>query len=190
MASMVRASIPITDFTRKTLLPTAAAWREIDISLSCNLWGVKASEAMGSDGVRFFIYPLTITEVVAGGEGARAGILVGDVVVALNSMQVTTQADLVDLPSEGHKQVSAHIQHLLYAGGPCELKIMRNTRKMWCTNCGSGDVIEVIDRGDLVCQECGVVVRSNIAFVGLNWENESTTFIESSVDLQVLQNTL
>jgi hypothetical protein len=185
MASMTRTSVPITNFLRKKVRPAEAPWQEIDVSLHCSMWGVKASEAVGTDGTKFFIYPLTITEVVEGGEGAQVGIQVGDIVVEINSIKVTTQSDLVDLPSEEHKPVSVHIQRLLYAGGVCQMKIMRNTRQICCTSCGSKDVIEVIDRGDLVCQACGVVVRCNIAFVGMNWENDSTTCVESSADVYV-----
>jgi transcription initiation factor TFIIIB Brf1 subunit/transcription initiation factor TFIIB len=156
-----------------------SSWVEITVVLHASTWGIKAGESVGADGKKFFIYPIRVTDVMKEGEGARNGIAVGDIVVEMNSVKVTAIEDLIDLPSMVHKGVSVPIQRMLNTGGTCHMKLMRNNGDMRCTNCSCSDIIEVAERGDLVCQTCAVVVRSSVAFVGMNWENDSTTYVES-----------
>jgi transcription initiation factor TFIIIB Brf1 subunit/transcription initiation factor TFIIB len=154
-------------------------WNEFSRSFSQDVWGIKAHEAVSPDGVRSFVYPLEVTEVVHGEEAYTHGLSKGDIIVEMNSIKVTARKDLLQLPSDQKRSVSMIVQKILMTGGPCEMKIKRGSRcNVLCTECGSSDIEEVVERGDLVCRGCGVVHRSRVVFTGTNWENESTTHIE------------
>jgi hypothetical protein len=165
---------PATGFVRKEDL-----YEEITVCFQNTLWGIKAREALADDGIRYFTYPLTVTHVIWGGEAFHHGLAVGDMVVEMNSVRVTSsRGDLLDISSQ-QKGVSPSVQEMLRLGGPCSMKLMRRKRgEMQCSDCQSFDLIEVVERGDLVCRDCATVQRSKLIFNGMSWENESTTFVD------------
>jgi hypothetical protein len=153
-------------------------WDDLSIAFASATWGMKANEAVTPDGRRIFVYPLTVTEVVSGGEAERKGVKTGDVVVEMNSTPVRPRGDLRVIVSDQRQPVSDTIQEILVRGGVCEMRIKRRRVTAQCTECGGIEIEEVFHRGDMVCRSCGVVQRSNISFIGSSYENETTTHVE------------
>lgn len=158
-------------------------WENLSFTLTGQLWGIKANQIVKTESYREFTYPLSVTEVQHGGEAHRVGIMVGDIIVQINSVKVRARVDLIELPNDHEKTVCSEVHQLLVSGGTCGLHVKRNNSKTRCTECSGKNLVEVREEGQLVCQDCGVIAVSRLVTVGSNWENESTTHIDQDVEL-------
>jgi hypothetical protein len=130
-------SIPHANFVPKNKTPTTT-WENISVQFSGFLWGIKAHEVQAHGSRKLFTYPLVITEVKCGGgthltfavivlvisntennsgEAWCRGVIVGDVIVEINSTKITPHEDLRKLESKEEKVVSDTIQNILRIGG-------------------------------------------------------------------------
>jgi hypothetical protein len=92
-------------------------WERVHVSLEDRLWGMKADETFTVDGNKWFTFPLVVTHVTRGGEAWSRGVLVGDKVIEINSVQVSSRGDLLELERDKKKFVSDTIQDILSLGG-------------------------------------------------------------------------
>jgi transcription initiation factor TFIIIB Brf1 subunit/transcription initiation factor TFIIB len=144
--------------------PHQPAWETLEVNFVQPRWGVKALQIPEKDGIMSFVYPLIVTEVNQIGEAQELGISVGDQIVDINSIKVRAREDLLELPSQ-RQFVSNHIQALLNAGGPCTMKVNRKAHRK-CKTCASSDLVEIPERGVLICQGCAVEQQSGMSFMG------------------------
>jgi hypothetical protein len=82
-----------------------------------------------------------------------------------------------------------HIHTKTNPVGKCDMKLKRKRKDMGCIECGKDNIVEILERGDLVCKDCGVVQRSRLAFTGQGWSNEATTNIETETSGNVVHET-
>jgi transcription initiation factor TFIIIB Brf1 subunit/transcription initiation factor TFIIB len=81
-------------------------------------------------------------------------------------LEVSSQKNVLHSRSS-QLHVCSEVDEVLRSGGICSLKVKRLAKSMICTECRSDDLVEVMDRGDIVCNNCAVVHRSRLAFVGI-----------------------
>jgi transcription initiation factor TFIIIB Brf1 subunit/transcription initiation factor TFIIB len=152
-------------------------WEVLYITFQGPKWGIKANEGdFHKSGVvrRMFTFPLTLTEVSAGGEGEQIGLKVNDIVVGIGtSCSDSSYTEVVPekniLHCHGNQShVSLQTDELLKKGGVCRLKVKRMRKSMSCSECASDDLVEVVEQGDLICNNCAVVQRTGLAFTGTN----------------------
>jgi hypothetical protein len=177
--SWMATTVSVTNFIPKKQVVGSwdvarVVWRDIAVSFKGAQWGIKANEAVAAEGVKFFRFPLAVTEVSPGGEAARNFVAVGDIVVEINNIPVTSRQDLIEIPGS-IQVVSTAIQELLTMGGPCCMRLKRDQSGKRCYNCNSVDIIEVLQRGELVCRTCAVIQGSSGRDTAPSWENDITT---------------
>jgi len=130
-----------------------ADWHDISVCFSQSLWGLKAIHHQTQDQRLVFLYPLTITEIVAGGEAEKMGVKVGDVVVKLDKVNVTHRKNLLDIPTSGKKRyICEGAQDILMRGGSCTMQLQRRRDTSLCSSCGSNDTVEISHEGKLVAR--------------------------------------
>jgi hypothetical protein len=135
---------------------THTAWEDVEVDLTSRIWGITANQNN-----KRFTYPLRVTHVRCGEEGWCRGVLVGDIIVEINSIKVTQDEDLLKLRTDENKFVSDTIQRILIIGGTCRLKIKREYVGPGCIECGRHDIIEVSDKGESCKQRSSVHMLSS-----------------------------
>jgi transcription initiation factor TFIIB len=124
------------------------------------------------------------------GEGHMAGLKPHDVIVGVCGCNGTKYIEVLPEKNILHchsdkSHVSPEIDSILKQGGSCRLNIKRMRKSMSCTECASDDLIEVAERGDLICNNCAVVQRSGLAFTGGNSLCTMNTYVVET-DISIL----
>mmetsp|Transcript_21560 Transcript_21560/g.51902 ORF Transcript_21560/g.51902 Transcript_21560/m.51902 type:complete len:448 (+) Transcript_21560:104-1447(+) len=152
--------------------PTATEWKEEIHCFQEKAWGIRC--LMNGANRDRFVFPLSIIEVVPGTEAEGMGLKVRDRISAIKPDDAEAWIQVVgedDPIFKASKFVPMSLQEILCRGGGCQVKTRRENKLKKCKECGHDTILEILDQGDEVCENCGMVYAQRQISMKSEWRS-------------------